>query len=139
MNTTFFNCSSSESYNPRQGKGPAQDDIEEEYEVELGTYNPVQPLFHDHGISMIPLLSQWNQIDHHILQILHHGTTAVLWEPEVPADKSTYSYVRLERSCSAISWHRPGWKQLKSQQGMYYLLWKATVHVVYLIPAMRIQ
>lgn len=98
----------------------ALDDIEEEYEVELGTYNPVQPIFNDHGISIIPLSSKWNHIDHHILQILHHGTTAVVWEPDVPTDKSSYVYLRLERSCSSISWHRAGWKQLKSQLGKFF-------------------
>lgn len=125
----------SESYNPRQGRmvaadSAALDDIEEEYEVELGTYNPVQPLFNDHGISVIPLSSKANQIDHHILQILHHGTTAVLWEPEVPADKSAYVYLRLERSCGTISWHRPGWKQLKAQQGEFNTNYAATLVLI---------
>lgn len=63
-------------------------------------------------------------MDHHILQVLHHGTTAVLWEPEVPADKSSYVYLRLERSCCVISWHRAGWKQLKSQQGKRFLVYR---------------
>ena len=59
---------------PRQMRTPLYEptltESEEDYEVEIGNYNPVQPLFHDHGISIIPLSSQrGSQIDHHILQV----------------------------------------------------------------------
>uniref|UniRef100_A0A182RS41 Phosphoinositide phospholipase C n=1 Tax=Anopheles funestus TaxID=62324 RepID=A0A182RS41_ANOFN len=109
---------------PRQTKTPLYiyqpsnlQEQEEDYEVEIGNYNPVQPLFYDHGISIIPLSSQkTNAIDHHILQILHHGTTCVLWEPETPSDRSSYVYLRLERSCSFVSWQRTAWRRIKSQQ-----------------------
>ena len=50
-------------------------------------------------------------------QILHHGSTAVLWEPDIPAERSTYVYLRLERSCSHISWQRTAWRRIKSQHG----------------------
>lgn len=62
---------------PRQTKTPLYiyqpsnlQEQEEDYEVEIGNYNPVQPLFYDHGISIIPLSSKkTNAIDHHILQV----------------------------------------------------------------------
>ncbi|XP_058116355.1 1-phosphatidylinositol 4,5-bisphosphate phosphodiesterase epsilon-1-like [Anopheles ziemanni] len=108
---------------PRQTKTPLYiyqpsnlQEQEEDYEVEIGNYNPVQPLFYDHGISIIPLSSkQTNAIDHHILQILHHGTTCVLWEPETPSDRSSFVYLRLERSCSFVSWQKTAWRRIKSQ------------------------
>ena len=50
------------------------------------------------------------------MQILHHGTTAILWEPETPSDRSCYVYFRLERSCAMVTWHRPTWRKLKTYQ-----------------------
>lgn len=47
---------------------------------------------------------------------MHHGTTSVIWEPETPSERSCYVYFRLERSCAAITWHRPSWRRLKTQQ-----------------------
>jgi hypothetical protein len=45
-------------------------EIDEDYELEIGNYNPVQPLFNDHGISLISLSStDYNKIDHHLLQV----------------------------------------------------------------------
>ncbi|XP_058826169.1 1-phosphatidylinositol 4,5-bisphosphate phosphodiesterase epsilon-1-like [Topomyia yanbarensis] len=107
---------------PRQTKIPLYQpsnlqELEEDYEVEIGSYNPVQPLFFDHGVSIVHLSARkTNAVDHHLLQILHHGTTAVLWEPEVPADRSAYVFLRLERSCSYISWQRAAWRRIKSLQ-----------------------
>lgn len=120
-------------------------EVDEDYELEIGNYNPVQTLFNDHGISLISLSStNYNKIDHHLLQvriisvkfdllncdfvahytnnnvlifysqILHHGTTAVLWEPDTQTG-SSYVYFRLERCCSIISWQRPAWRRIKSQ------------------------
>ncbi|XP_070497870.1 1-phosphatidylinositol 4,5-bisphosphate phosphodiesterase epsilon-1-like isoform X2 [Chironomus tepperi] len=90
-------------------------EVEEDYELEIGNYNPVQTLFNDHGISLISLAStDYNKIDHHLLQILHHGTTAVLWEPDTQTG-SSYVYFRLERCCSIVSWQRPAWRRIKSQ------------------------
>lgn len=45
-------------------------EVDEDYELEIGNYNPVQPLFNDHGISLISLSStSYNKIDHHLLQV----------------------------------------------------------------------
>lgn len=50
----------------------------------------------------------------YFLKILHHGTTAVLWEPDTQTG-SSYVYFRLERCCSIVSWQRPAWRRIKSQ------------------------
>jgi hypothetical protein len=45
-------------------------EVDEDYELEIGNYNPVQTLFNDHGISLISLSStDYNKIDHHLLQV----------------------------------------------------------------------
>lgn len=45
-------------------------EVDEDYELEIGNYNPVQTLFNDHGISLISLSStSYNKIDHHLLQV----------------------------------------------------------------------
>lgn len=46
-------------------------ETDEDYELEIGNYNPVQTLFNDHGISLISLSStDYNKIDHHLLQVI---------------------------------------------------------------------
>lgn len=61
--------------NPRQTKIPLYQpsnvqELEEDYEVEIGSYNPVQPLFFDHGVSIVPLsIRKTNAVDHHVLQV----------------------------------------------------------------------
>jgi hypothetical protein len=47
-------------------------EVDEDYELEIGNYNPVQTLFNDHGISLISLSStSYNKIDHHLLQVIY--------------------------------------------------------------------
>lgn len=48
---------------------PELEELEEDYEVEIGNYNPVQPILHDHVVCMIPISSPHHKIDHHILQV----------------------------------------------------------------------
>lgn len=48
---------------------PELEELEEDYEVEIGNYNPVQPIMHDHGVCTIPISSPHHKIDHHILQV----------------------------------------------------------------------
>ncbi|XP_060809211.1 1-phosphatidylinositol 4,5-bisphosphate phosphodiesterase epsilon-1-like [Amyelois transitella] len=79
------------------------------YELEGGGYCPVQPLPHDHGVTMFPLAPQnGERIDRHILQIMHHGTACIVGEIEWGA---TLVQLRLERACGLLSWcrtaHRP--------------------------------
>lgn len=95
---------------------PDIEELEEDYEVEIGNYNPVQPLLHDHVVCNIPISSPTHKIDHHILQIMHHGTTAVIWEPDATSGRSCYAFFRLERTCSSVTWQRPSWHRLKTEQ-----------------------
>nr|XP_021203763.2 1-phosphatidylinositol 4,5-bisphosphate phosphodiesterase epsilon-1 isoform X1 [Bombyx mori] len=79
------------------------------YELEGGGYSPVQPLPHDHGVTMFPLAPQnGERIDRHVLQILHHGTTCVVGDSEWSGN---LAHLRLERACALLSWtrtsHRP--------------------------------
>lgn len=88
----------------------------EDYDVEIGNYNPVQPLLHDHGVCTIPISSSLHKIDHHMLQIMQHGTTAVIWEPDQTVGRSCFAFFRLERSCASVTWQKPSWHRLKSEQ-----------------------
>ncbi|XP_026325730.1 1-phosphatidylinositol 4,5-bisphosphate phosphodiesterase epsilon-1-like [Hyposmocoma kahamanoa] len=79
------------------------------YELEGGGYCPVQPLPHDHGVTMFPLAPQnGERMDRHILQIMHHGTACVIGEAEWGG---TFAQLRLERACALLTWcrtaHRP--------------------------------
>ncbi|VVD02839.1 unnamed protein product [Leptidea sinapis] len=68
------------------------------------TYEPVQPLAHDHGVTVPPLHS----LDRHLLQIMQHGTSCVVGEAEWGG---SLVHLRLERGCALLSWtrtaHRP--------------------------------
>lgn len=67
---------------------PELEELEEDYEVEIGNYNPVQPLLHDHAVCMIPISSQHHKFDHHILQVRVIARPTVL-----PTIKSRCSFV----------------------------------------------
>ncbi|XP_075223466.1 1-phosphatidylinositol 4,5-bisphosphate phosphodiesterase epsilon-1-like isoform X4 [Lycorma delicatula] len=84
----------------------------EEQDNEVDSYRPVQPLANDHGVSFFPIASKHSNINHHILQVLHHGSTAVHWEAET--SRAALVYVRLERSCATLTWTRPAWSGLKT-------------------------
>lgn len=52
-------------------------------------------------------------------QILHHGSTCVIWEgiegPSPPSiSKGFLLYLRLDRSSTTLTWVRPSWSGLKS-------------------------
>jgi hypothetical protein len=40
-----------------------------DYELDLDTYRPVQPLSNDHGVSFFPISAPQCGIDHHVLQV----------------------------------------------------------------------
>ncbi|XP_064077346.1 1-phosphatidylinositol 4,5-bisphosphate phosphodiesterase epsilon-1-like isoform X2 [Macrobrachium nipponense] len=79
---------------------------------ELEDYHPVQPLSNDHGVTLIPLPRSTVGLNLHTLQILHHGTTVVHWDPE--SGRSCLVYVRLERSNGTLTWSRPPWSALRA-------------------------
>lgn len=54
-----------------------------------------------------------------MFQILHHGSTCVLWEGiegpnPLSAVKGILLYLRLDRSSSTLTWVRPSWSALKA-------------------------
>ncbi|XP_048519381.1 uncharacterized protein LOC125503334, partial [Dendroctonus ponderosae] len=53
-----------------------------------------------------------------LAQILHHGSTVVLWEGQenqTPSTtKGTFLYLRLDRSSTVLTWVRPSWSALKA-------------------------
>lgn len=40
-----------------------------DYDLDLDTYQPVQPLSNDHGVSFFPISAPHSGIDHHVLQV----------------------------------------------------------------------
>ncbi|KAF5302460.1 hypothetical protein FQR65_LT08550 [Abscondita terminalis] len=98
---------------------PEKIELDEEYEFEVDGYHPVQPLVHDHGVSFVCLSSPLTKIDQHVMQILHHGSTVVLWEgvegPTAPGGpRGILQYLRLDRSSTTLTWVRPSWSGLKT-------------------------
>ncbi|VEN34527.1 unnamed protein product [Callosobruchus maculatus] len=97
---------------------PQKNELEAEYECDVDDYHPVQPLVHDHGVSFVCLTSAITKIDQHIIQILHHGSTCVIWEgiegPSPPGQRGSLLYLRLDRSSTTLTWVRPSWSGLKS-------------------------
>uniref|UniRef100_A0A8D9BY52 Phosphoinositide phospholipase C n=2 Tax=Cacopsylla melanoneura TaxID=428564 RepID=A0A8D9BY52_9HEMI len=80
---------------------------EEEGIADPEFYDPVQSLAHDHNVSFIST----NNINHHQLQILHHGVTMAHWEAE--SNRTALVYIRLERSCGTLTWGKTAWSALK--------------------------
>ncbi|KAF5272994.1 hypothetical protein FQA39_LY07643 [Lamprigera yunnana] len=98
---------------------PDKIELDEEYEFEVDGYHPVQPLVHDHGVNFVCLSSPLTKIDQHVIQILHHGSTVVLWEgiegPTPPGGpRGILQYLRLDRSSTTLTWVRPSWSGLKT-------------------------
>ncbi|XP_064469144.1 uncharacterized protein LOC135383352 [Ornithodoros turicata] len=81
-------------------------------------YIPIQELYNDHHISMVPL--QTDKIDYHELQLLHHGCTLVHWEED--SSRSALCYVRLERNNGTITWCKPAWSALRGSGPQDYSL-----------------
>uniref|UniRef100_A0A6P7GQR6 Phosphoinositide phospholipase C n=1 Tax=Diabrotica virgifera virgifera TaxID=50390 RepID=A0A6P7GQR6_DIAVI len=98
---------------------PEKVELDAEYDCDVDDYHPVQPLVHDHGVTFVCLSSPLTKIDQHVIQILHHGSTCVMWEgfegPSPPSGvKGVLLYLRLDRSSTTLTWVRPSWSGLKS-------------------------
>ncbi|CAH2238549.1 jg6807 [Pararge aegeria aegeria] len=109
LRTAMAACESPVFVQPQRRSSGADFENEALYELEGGGYCPVQPLPHDHGVTMFPLAPQnGDRMDRHILQIMHHGTSCVVGEAEWGG---TFAHLRLERSCALLTWsrttHRP--------------------------------
>ncbi|XP_047518613.1 1-phosphatidylinositol 4,5-bisphosphate phosphodiesterase epsilon-1-like isoform X1 [Pieris napi] len=108
LKTVISSCDEPVFTHSRQKTG-ASFENEALYELEGSGYSPVQPLFHDHGVTMFPLAPQnGDRIDRHILQIMHHGTACIVGESEWAG---AFVHLRLERACALLTWsktaHRP--------------------------------
>nr|CAD7572888.1 unnamed protein product [Timema californicum] len=68
------------------------------------------------GSASSPLSAPHSGMDHHVLQVLHHGSTAVHWDAE-GGSRTALAYVRLERSCATLTWGRPAWSGLRTGAG----------------------
>lgn len=85
-------------------------DLTEEATTSSVSYKPVQPLSHDHSVSFIPVDHSRNGTDLHVLQVLHHGCTAL----HIDSDgRAAFVWVKLERSCGTIAWSKPAWSSLR--------------------------
>ncbi|CAH2062142.1 unnamed protein product, partial [Iphiclides podalirius] len=109
LRTAIASCEDPVFAQPPQRAPGGDFENEALYELEGGGYCPVQPLPHDHGVTMFPLAPQSGErMDRHVLQIMHHGTACVVGEAEWGG---TFAQLRLERACALLAWcrtvHRP--------------------------------
>ncbi|CAG7724464.1 unnamed protein product [Allacma fusca] len=87
-------------------------DLTDEFVTTASIYQPVQPLHHDHAVSFTPLDNSRNSIDLHVLQVMHHGSTAL----HIDSDgRAAFVWVKLERSCGTVTWSKPVWSSLRFQ------------------------
>lgn len=72
----------------------------------LQGYEPVQPV---QGISRnVTLVSlDTNRFDLDVIQRLHHGTTVIHYDMDT--GRSTLCMLRMDASCSVLSWHKVGY------------------------------
>ncbi|XP_041968838.1 1-phosphatidylinositol 4,5-bisphosphate phosphodiesterase epsilon-1-like [Aricia agestis] len=109
LRTAIAKCDEPVFAQPKERSTGSDFENEALYELEGGGYCPVQPLPHDHGVTMFPLAPQNSErMDRHILQIMHHGTACVVGEAEWGG---ALAHLRLERACALLTWsrtaHRP--------------------------------
>ncbi|CAG9574961.1 unnamed protein product [Danaus chrysippus] len=109
LRTAIASCEEPVFVQPAQKTTGTDFENEALYELEGGGYTPVQPLPHDHGVTMFPLAPQnGERMDRHVLQIMQHGTACVVGEAEW---SGALAHLRLERSCALLTWsrtaHRP--------------------------------
>ncbi|KAF2345252.1 Ras guanine-nucleotide exchange factors catalytic domain [Trinorchestia longiramus] len=111
---TSVNMMDDSSSTWRLGVEAGEDDVRDEHWCgdELESYQPVQPLANDHGVTLLPLARGNPTFNMHTLQILHHGSTLVHWDVET--GRSCLVFIRLECSNGTLTWSRPPWSALKA-------------------------
>ncbi|CAG9533488.1 unnamed protein product [Cercopithifilaria johnstoni] len=76
-------------------------------------YNPVQPVKGVvKNITLVPL--DTNRFDLDVIQRLHHGTTVIRYDPDT--GRSTLCILKLDASCSLLSWHKVGYLGTKEMR-----------------------
>ncbi|XP_049820565.1 1-phosphatidylinositol 4,5-bisphosphate phosphodiesterase epsilon-1-like isoform X2 [Aethina tumida] len=116
----YLKCSTANEQRVLAAAPPEKAELDSEYDCDVDDYHPVQPLIHDHGVSFVCLSSPHTKVDQHVMQILHHGSTVVLWEgaeggtTTAGATRGVLLYLRLDRSSTTLTWVRPSWSGLKA-------------------------
>lgn len=64
------------------------------------------------NITLVPL--DTNLFDLDVIQRLHHGTTVIRYDPDT--GRSTLCMLKLDASCSLISWHKVGYLGMKEMK-----------------------
>jgi hypothetical protein len=99
-------------------------------------YNPVQGT-HDPGVSFIPLNGKKNNnIDLHNLQVLHHGSTALHIDTD---GRSSFVWVKLERSCGTLTWSKPVWSSLRFSHAQPDFLLSVDPELVPIVPGLVLK
>ncbi|CAH0559692.1 unnamed protein product [Brassicogethes aeneus] len=98
---------------------PEKVELESEYEMDMEDFHPIQNMVYDHGVSFVCMSSSHTKIDQHVMQILQHGSTVVLWEGVDGSSNSlgprgVLQYLRLDRSLTTLTWVRPSWSGLRA-------------------------
>jgi phosphatidylinositol phospholipase C epsilon len=111
-------------------------DLMDEVASSSSIYQPVQGLSHDHSVSFIPLDTSKNSIDLHVLQVLHHGSTAL----HIDSDgRSAFVWVKLERSCGTITWSKPVWSSLRFSHTQPDFLLSVDPELIPVLPGLVIK
>ncbi|VDK27065.1 unnamed protein product [Gongylonema pulchrum] len=82
-------------------------------------YEPVQPVRGvAKDVTLVPL--DTNRFDLDVIQRLHHGTTVIHYDPDT--GRSSFCLLKLDPSCSLLSWHKVGYlgsKESKDKVCLY--------------------
>jgi phosphatidylinositol phospholipase C epsilon len=99
-------------------------------------YKPVQSINHDPSVSFIPLNGTKNSIDLHILQVLHHGSTALHIDTD---GRSSFVWVKLERSCGTLTWSKPVWSSLRFSHAQPDFLLSVDPELIPIVPGLLLK
>ncbi|XP_060069522.1 uncharacterized protein LOC132549598 [Ylistrum balloti] len=86
----------------------SENDCESDYDLDLDSYQPVQPIMNDHEVVVItPKLAG---LSHHWLQCMHHGSTVIHIEDD--SCRTYVCYLKLELDNTTLTWRKPSWSSL---------------------------
>lgn len=85
-------------------------DIDSDYDLDLGSYQPIQPISNDHEVQIIT--GKLAKLSHDYLQVLHHGSTVI--HPDEDGSRSVMCFLKLEIDNAILTWQKPSWSSLKS-------------------------
>ncbi|XP_021351592.1 uncharacterized protein LOC110449213 [Mizuhopecten yessoensis] len=85
-----------------------ENDCESDYDLDLDSYQPVQPIMNDHEVVVIT--SKLAGLSHHWLQCMHHGSTVIHIEDD--SCRTYVCYLKLELDNTTLTWRKPSWSSL---------------------------